>query len=47
MAMVIELSERAAARVAAAAAAKGVSETEIVEDLVTLSGCKAVPNSAI
>lgn len=35
MTMVIELSERAAARVAAAAAAKGVSETEIVEDLVT------------
>jgi hypothetical protein len=35
MAMVIELSVQAAARVAAAAAAKGVSETEIVEDLVT------------
>ena len=35
MAMVIELSEQAAARVAAAAAARGVSETEIVEALIT------------
>jgi hypothetical protein len=33
MAMVIELSELAAARVSAAAAARGVSETEIVEQL--------------
>jgi predicted protein tyrosine phosphatase len=35
MAMVIELSEQAAARLAAAAAARGVSETEIVEALIT------------
>jgi hypothetical protein len=33
MAMVIELSELAAARVSAAAAARGVTETEIVEQL--------------
>ena len=33
MAMVIELSEQAAARVAAAARARGVTETVIVEEL--------------
>ena len=33
--MVIELSEEAAARVTAAAAARGLTETELVEELVT------------
>jgi hypothetical protein len=35
MAMVIELSDRTAARVTAAAAARGVTTSEVVEELVT------------
>jgi hypothetical protein len=34
MGMVIKLSDRVAARVSAVAAARGVTETEVIEDLV-------------
>jgi hypothetical protein len=34
MGMVINLSDRVAARVSAVAAARGVTETEVIEDLV-------------